>query len=236
VLGYDGQTWLSPSQAKPDTGVVDFSQQTIAAPIMAVPVIAGAPALLAGLTIPAAATGGATIIGTVPADGVTDVALAIMNDSPTASLFVLDFSEGLSATQLAAARAFIYQQALMVLNQVYTSGVVPPNWLNNGNPATLQDVENWYNLIFDALQNNMWKYGTNPAPPHNSVASNPGNGTDLGTAIAEASIDGGGAASGVTMDGGGGSGGNVYDGGDGLLGYTGGGCSVGSNMDGGGNI
>jgi hypothetical protein len=239
VLGYDGHTWLPPNQ---DPGaVVDVSQSEIAAPIMLGPVIGGAPALIGALSAPAAtgivtvsysyfagmgatpaivaidagpfaaAGQGIVVIGTAT-DALTQLAIGIVNSALTeASNFTIDFTTRAGAR---AGSSLAMAFAGNVLSRIVASGQVPAGWTVNGVPMTLDQL-NYLILQFRVFGNN-----DQPGQPGNNVAVDQNGNVvptvstpiDPSTTVAQASIDGGGAA----------------DGGD-ISSVVGAGCTVGSS-------
>jgi hypothetical protein len=187
----------------PQEGVEDVSVPTIALPVMA-PAMAsaladGLGAIYAWAVANAATTGaavtGATIIGQVPDN--MQLIVRFFNATPTASNFILDFSEGLPSATVSAQRAFIYQFVANYLISVQAAGLCPPGM----SPENFQLLIDQVKTTASFLQN----FGSAPTSPQsNVVAIDPGP-VDLTSAnnIASASIEGGGEA-----DSGGATGGN----------------------------
>jgi hypothetical protein len=136
----------------------------------------------------AAGSGGGIIVAGAPG-GLNQLAIAIYNyalQGSTAAM-ALDFT---TPTAAAASGSFIRVLAANALGAIIRSGVVPSNWTVNGIQMTIDQLNKLWQDINPS-------FGDNPST--NTVAVNPPNNptpTDLSSAVADASISGGGAADG----------------------------------------
>ncbi len=178
-----------------DAGVVDNSQQVIGGLLMGGTALLGAKALAGALIVgtagdAAAGATGATVLGSPPI--YVSKALMFFNTTAGAANFTFDFSAGATGAQQTASALVVLQGAIGTINQVVASGQIPPNWMYNGAPMTMETAQfflrNFQNMI-DILNGNP----LGMTDPQNDSVATTNSLTDLNTQVAYSTADGGGA-------------------------------------------
>jgi hypothetical protein len=115
------------------------------------------------------------------------------NTTAGAANFTFDFSAGATAAQQTASALVVLQGAIATLNQVIASGQIPPNWIYNGAPMTMETAQfflrNFQNMV-EIVSGN----GVGMTDPQNDTVATTNSLTDLNTSVAYSTADGGGAA------------------------------------------